>query len=429
MTSFWLIIGAMLALAAAAALLPIWFARSRSDISQSEINTRIFRERLADLDRELRELRIDQQQYQQLRTELERTLLIDVPQNETGPQPAKPEATRWLGTAVTALILLLALGYYYTTAYRGEAQQWMQVQAQLENTVMQAIRNPETLPDEALQDLPNFTRVLQAKVLREGMNDPDTLLLLGISLLQLEVPDGALSILHRAHQLAPQRTDIMLGYAQAMLLTNDGKLTPASARMLYSVLQIEPNHQGALMMLGFGAFNSGNYDIAIKAWQPLLTAMDPNSEIVGLLKNSIDQARQRLAQPAASPSSTEENATSATTSARIDVTVTLAPELTDKLTPNDTLFIFAKAASGPPMPLAAVRQQATGFPVQVVLDDSKAMMPSMKLSNFQEVIVGARISKAGDVLAKPGDLESLSQPLRLANEPLSVSLTIDQVVQ
>jgi cytochrome c-type biogenesis protein CcmH len=214
-----------------------------------------------------------------------------------------------------------------------------------------------------------------------------------------------------------------------MLLTNDGKLTPASARMLHSVLQIEPNHQGALMMLGFGAFNSGNYDIAIKAWQPLLTAMDPNSEIVGLLKNSIDQARQRLAQPAASPSSTEENATSATTSARIDVTVTLAPELTDKLTPNDTLFIFAKAASGPPMPLAAVRQQATGFPVQVVLDDSKAMMPSMKLSNFQEVIVGARISKAGDVLAKPGDLVSLSQPLRLANEPLSVSLTIDQVVQ
>ena len=83
------------------------------------------------------------------------------------------------------------------------------------------------------------------------------------------------------------------------------------------------------------------------------------------------------------------------------------------------------------MPLAAVRQAAAEnpFPVEVVLDDSKAMLPSLKLSNFETVIVGARISKDGDVSAKPGDLEVLSEPLSLGAKPLTVSLIVDRVVQ
>jgi cytochrome c-type biogenesis protein CcmH len=81
------------------------------------------------------------------------------------------------------------------------------------------------------------------------------------------------------------------------------------------------------------------------------------------------------------------------------------------------------------MPLAAVRQPARGFPVQVVLDDSQAMTSSMKLSNFQQVVVGARISKSGGATANPGDLEGVSETLDLAKGPQSVSLMIDEVVQ
>jgi cytochrome c-type biogenesis protein CcmH len=427
MTSFWFIIGAMLGLAAAAVLVPLWFTRRRGDVSQSEINTRIFRERLADLDHELQQQRIDQTEYQQLRTELERTLLIDAAQQDDGAAPAsRPSTSRWHASAITVLILLAALIYYYQSAYLGEAQQWLETQQRLAAVVDQAIRNPEVLPEQAQQDLPNFTRVLQAQALREGMRNPDSLFLLGVSLMQLEVPDSAVDIMHRAHRLAPQRSDIMMGYAQALLVTNGGKLTATSARLLQTVLQAEPNHQGALMMLGFGAFNAANYDIALQAWRPLLANVEPGSEVAGLLQQSITQAEQLLAQAQTPESDTTEPDT---TSARIAVTVELAPELAEKLSPQDTLFIFAKAASGPPMPLAAVRQQAGGFPVQVVLDDSKAMTPSMKLSNFQDVVVGARISKAGDVMAKPGDLEGLSQPLSLADGPLSVSLVIDQIVQ
>jgi cytochrome c-type biogenesis protein CcmH len=108
----------------------------------------------------------------------------------------------------------------------------------------------------------------------------------------------------------------------------------------------------------------------------------------------------------------------------------LAPALRDRLAPEDTLFIFAKAAGGPPMPLAAVRQPARDFPVQVVLDDSQAMMPALKLSNFHQIIVSARISKAGEVTAQAGDLQGASEPLTLdgGSQTQAVALVIDRVV-
>ena len=218
------------------------------------------------------------------------------------------------------------------------------------------------------------------------------------------------------------------------MATQDGRLTRDSAHLISRVLREQPDHQGALMLFGFGAFNTGLYDEAIGAWERLLALRDPESEGVRLLRTSIARARelrdQREQQPASVASSTgTETSTPAQTPPRIAVTVDLSPELEQRLAPEDTLFIFAKAAQGPPMPLAAVRQRAEGFPVQVVLDDSQAMLPSMKLSDFEEVVVGARISKAGDVMAKPGDLQGLSDRLTLAAGSQSVSVVIDQVVQ
>jgi cytochrome c-type biogenesis protein CcmH len=285
--------------------------------------------------------------------------------------------------------------------------------------------SPLELPEDARNDLPNFTRVLQARTQREGLSNPDSLYLLGQAFLQLQVPDQALIALRRAHELAPQRADITLAYAQAELIDNDGRLTPAAERLLNTVLAAQPNNRGALMLLGFGAFSSGAYDRAIGAWQRLLDQVDPNTEAARLLRNSIDQAEQRLAAgDDAAPAGPVD-----AIGARIAVTVDLAPELQARLDPEDTLFIFARAAAGPPMPLAAIRQPARDFPVSVVLDDSRAMLPEMKLSNFDDVVIGARISRAGDVTARPGDMEGLTNPLSLRNGPLSVSLTVDRIVQ
>lgn len=425
MIAFWTAAALLIGLLAAAVLIPLWRYRPQAEISQDRIDTRIFRDRLAELDQDRADGRIDPARHEELRAELERTLLDDV--SGTAVRSGQGGG-RLLASFVTLLILAAAVSYYYLDVYRGPTQDWQQTRERLERTVQQALLAPDNLPDAAVQDLPDFTRVLQARVLREGKRDPDALFLLGISLIQLQAPTAALDALQRAHRLAPRRTDIMLAYAQAEMLSNDGQLTATSARLLQAVLGADPQNRGALMLLGFGAFNAGDYPQAIAAWQSLRDGLTPDSEPARLLDNSIARARQ-LQSEAETRSATAETDRNTAAEARIDVTVDLAPELRDHLDARDTLFIFAKAADGPPMPLAAVRQSASGFPVQVVLDDSKSMLPSMKLSNFQDIVVGARISKAGDVTAKPGDLEAPSTLLDLSRGPQSVSLTVDRVVQ
>ena len=429
MTTFWLLVVGLSVLAIAVTLLPLWLVRSQptQERQQIELNTRLFRERLAELDSDHQQGLIDQSQYQQLRTELERTLLSDVPEEATAAQAST--STRWLATGVAVLVPLMGLGYYYVAAYRGAASEWIALQEQLEQVITRALQTPDQFPDIASEQLPDFTRALQARVLRDGMDDPDSLALLGQSLLQMQLPQQAAELLQRAHTLAPQRVELQMAYAQARIMSNAGKLDSTSAHLLQAVLQRYPQHQGALMMLGFGAFNAGDYRIALSAWQPLLASLDPDSEAAKVLKASIERAEQAQQQASLAAVPTPAPPTPADPSARIAVTVDLAPDLRERLNADDTLFIFAKATQGPPMPLAAIRQPVAGFPVSVVLDDSTAMMPSMKLSHFQKVIVGARISKAGDVRARPGDLEGLSEPLNLADGPLSLSLMVDRIVQ
>jgi cytochrome c-type biogenesis protein CcmH len=198
-------------------------------------------------------------------------------------------------------------------------------------------------------------------------------------------------------------------------------------QLLRAVLQLNPNHQGALMLLGLGAFNSGDYEQALHVWRQLLALQDPDSQGAELLRNGINRAEQRLASRGENKTSSAES--SPVTSPQVMVTVDLAPALREKLSPQDTLFIFAKATDGSPMPLAAVQQPVQSFPVQVILDDERAVMPAMKLSDFQQIVVIARISKAGNVTAQPGDLQGAPATVNVHKGRQSVSLLIDQVVQ
>lgn len=115
------------------------------------------------------------------------------------------------------------------------------------------------------------------------------------------------------------------------------------------------------------------------------------------------------------------------TARSIKVTVKLSPALAGKAAPGDTVFIFARAAQGPKMPLAIVRKQAKDLPVTVTLDDSMAMVPDMTMSSFPQLVVGARVSKSGDAISKSGDLEGYSPPLK-ANAAGPVEVVIATVV-
>ena len=135
----------------------------------------------------------------------------------------------------------------------------------------------------------------------------------------------------------------------------------------------------------------------------------------------------KTASPAPAASNPTVDADTATVAgARVQVQVALAPALTAQAAPEDTLFVFARAPEGQPMPLAALRIKVADLPATVTLDDSMAIVPGLKLSTATEVLVGARISKTGQATPSKGDLEGQAGPIKLS-ETTPVMVTIDRV--
>jgi cytochrome c-type biogenesis protein CcmH len=109
--------------------------------------------------------------------------------------------------------------------------------------------------------------------------------------------------------------------------------------------------------------------------------------------------------------------------AQVAGTVSLSAQLRAKVAPEDSVIIFARPSEGSRMPLALVRVQAKDLPKTFALDDTMAISPDAKLSNFAEVIVGARVSKSGSPMPQKGDLEGLSKPVKVGRG--DVAITID----
>lgn len=108
--------------------------------------------------------------------------------------------------------------------------------------------------------------------------------------------------------------------------------------------------------------------------------------------------------------------------ASIKVSVSLSKAVAAKAAPNDVVFVFARAAQGPRMPLAIARMQVKDLPTTVVLDDNHSMSPEMKLSTAPEVVVVARVSKSGNAVPQAGDLEGVSGAMKPGNQAIALSI-------
>ncbi|HVT31245.1 MAG TPA: c-type cytochrome biogenesis protein CcmI [Rhodanobacteraceae bacterium] len=246
-----------------------------------------------------------------------------------------------------------------------------------------------------------------------------------------------------AHEHAPDDADIAIEYAQALAIAApDHRLQGEPRTLLESVLAKDPKNQRALWLIGIGDYQNEDYAKAIERWKILLPMLQPDSDVARSVRHEIADAEARRdgrapPEPEAATEAVAAGSRAPAASApaegqqspapRLTVHVTLDPKLAGKLDPDATLFVFARAASGPPMPLAIQRLKASQLPATITLDDSMGMMPSMKLSKFPEVVVGARVSKSGNAMPQSGDLETLSAPLDShRSEP--IELAIDRVV-
>jgi cytochrome c-type biogenesis protein CcmH len=229
--------------------------------------------------------------------------------------------------------------------------------------------------------------------------------------------DEAITAFNRTLELVGDEPGVIFSLADAIAMQNGGNMQGEPERLLDRGLKIAPNHPTGLWLAGLAAEQRQDYATAHASWTLLLSLIedDPASKLeVSELIKALEQRDPGLAGSAIAVRS-------------LTLKVELNNSLQDLVEPGDAVFVYAKAAKGPPMPLAVKRLVVSELPAEVTLSDTDAMMPEMKLSAFDVVIVGARISKSGNPVAQPGDLFVEVGGVDSSNPPQDLVLSINQV--
>ena len=415
MTLFWIICAALLLIAILFVAIPLWRGTSKNNaVVRDAANLEILRDQIAEMDTDLKNGLLTPELHEQGKRELQARLLEEVGDAAGGEVSNKPHPLKITAVVLAVLLPLASVGLYLK------------------------LGNPDAFQAPhgafAMAHTQDDLKTLEEKVAKNP-NDPEALVILARSYVDLgRYADGS-RIYESLVKIIPDEPILWADYADALGMTHNS-LQGAPTKLLERALELNPNNEKALALSGSAAMERGDYSSAVRYWEKLLKLLPAedtqNAKMIG---EALTQARQMMAhtkggkvapaldqinEPAASP-------TQAAGKEGITGTVTLSAALKSKADPNDTLFVLARAAQGPKMPLAILRKQVKDLPLTFELNDSMAMSPQMKMSNFDQVVVVARVSKSGNAMPQSGDLMGMSVPLALGSK--GIKITIDQPVQ
>lgn len=253
--------------------------------------------------------------------------------------------------------------------------------------------------------------------------------MLGRSYAALGQHAKAVDAFRNALRLLPDDATLLAESAYSAAVIDPQGTNGEPARWIARALRIEPDNPKALALAGTLAVDRQDYAGAVRYWEHLARVEPPDSKVARQVQVSILQARRLAANArAATPPTLLVQTPAAMVAARAQLsgTVTLAPALRARVAPDDTLFVYARPADGPRMPLAVLRKQVRDLPLRFTLDDSLAMSAGARLSGVSTVVVGARIARAGNALPRAGDLQGQLPAVAVGSADLKIE--IDQVV-
>ena len=408
MTVFW-IVAAMFLLGALLFLLPGLLAPKAGSSSILGVNTAVHRDQLREAESDLAAGLITPERLDQARHEIERRVLED----STGTEAVAAQPARRTAWALAVLIPLASVLTYLELGMPEAAA------PRVAATKPQGDRHSST-PEQIQQMVTALAERLKAQP-----DDVNGWLTLARSYTSLGRYRDAATAFRRAKDLGPPNASLLADLADVTGMAEGKRLTGEPARLIQQALDVDPRHAKALALAGSVAFEAKDYSAAKAYWERLLAVLPPEAPIVRSVQGSIAQAAQLGA--GAVPATTQAATAPASTAASSAVSgkVSLSPELASQVGAGDTLFVFARAALGPRMPLAIQRQPAVAGPVSFKLDDSMAMQPNLRLSGFAQIVIGARISKSGNATPQPGDL--VGQSAAVAPGTGGLHIVIDRV--
>ena len=399
MTVFWSLAAVMVMVALLFVLPPLMRQRTTSAVTRDDLNTKVIREQLADLETDLATGRLDKTQYDASRQDIEQELLYDLGSTDGAGTETPVRNGRWLTLLLIPAIPLCAVLLY-------------QLMGSVE--LIDRVQHAQTSQSQQEQSQPVATIeemvTLLATRLQQQPDDLKGWVMLARSYSIMKRYSEATAAYENVLRLGGEDAGLLTDYADAMVMANGGIFTDESGTLLVRALELDPGNVKGLWLAGHWKNQSGAQAEALGYWQQAALKLPAGSEDATVITQQINEVQRQLGITTESAPAIA-TATDSGHGVSLSVHVALAPDFSAIAAAEDTVFIYARATQGSRMPLAIVRKQVKDLPVTVTLDDSMAMSPQMVLSMLDQVTVGARVSKSGGAMPQSGDLQGLVTPV------------------
>lgn len=370
MIDFWLPAGLLLLTALAFLLIPVLRIRKlQAEEDRTALNVTLYQERLQELEAQRQAGVLDDAQMQAGRAEAARELLDDT----EGVQRRSSVLGGKIPLVSALLVPVLGVALYL---------HWGALD-QVEQTRQLAAMQPQSIEE--------MTARLEQTV-KQQPDSAEGWYFLGRTYMAQERAGDAAKAFERAVEIAGRAPELLGQWAQALYFAEGKQWNEQLQGLTDEALKADPEEVTSLGLLGIAAYESQRYADAVRYWERLVAVLPEQDPSRAAIAGGIERARQQMGEG-------EQPSAAAEPSAKVhalEVSVSLSPEVQQKVQPDDAVFVFARALSGPPMPLAVKRLKVSDLPAQISLSDVDAMMPELKISRFDQVQLVARISRAGN---------------------------------
>jgi len=403
MTLFWIASVVLVVFSCILIALPIYRQKVNNDEAlRDELNKAFYKDRLSELQEEAEEGLVEDQQ--DLIEDLKQSLLDDIPAQK---DHANARSISPMAVLIPSIIVVIVLSYgmYMKFGAHQEVQEWQQVTANLP-ALSKKLMAPEgaALSDDEMEDL---TLALRTRLHYQPDDSTGWLLLGRIALANRDV-DTAIGSMKKAYDLEPKDPDVMLGFAQALMLSQDDVEQDQARRILGELVKDDYVDLRVFSLLAFDAFERKDFPAAIRYWSVMQQMIGPQDSRYEMLSRSIENAQKQMGQQVGTGKS-------------VSVAISVADNVS--VAPNAALIVSVHTADGSPMPVAAARYPVGSLPRTVVLDDGNSMIAERKLSSLDTLMVRVRIDSDGNVATKQGDWFGESEAVKMGE---SVTVVIDK---
>ena len=369
MIDFWLPAGLLLLTALAFLLIPVLRIRKlQAEEDRTALNVTLYQERLQELETQRQAGVLDDAQMEAGRAEAARELLDDT----EGVQRRSSVLGGKIPLVSALLVPVLGVALYLHWGAVDEVVQTRQL----------AAAQPQSIEE--------MTARLEQTV-QQQPESAEAWYFLGRTYMAQERAGDAAKAFERAVEIAGRAPELLGQWAQALYFAEGKQWSEQMQTLTDEALKADPEEVTSLGLLGIAAYESQRYADAVRYWERLVAVLPEQDPSRAAIAGGIERARQQMDEG-------EQPSAAAEPGAKVhalEVSVSLSSEVQQNVQPDDAVFVFARALSGPPMPLAVKRLKVSDLPAQISLSDVDAMMPELKISRFDQVQLVARVSRAG----------------------------------